>query len=71
MEPSAKFIPSPAVRAYLYGVMVAAAALAVIYGLITVEQMGGWLVLGGALLGVSNGLALANTPKKGTDNGAS
>lgn len=65
MEPPARFIPSPAVRGYLYGVMVAAAGLAVIYGIVTVEQAGGWLVLFGALLGVSNALALANTPKKG------
>jgi hypothetical protein len=62
--------PPPAVRAWLYGIMVAAAALAVIYGIVTVEQAGGWVVLFGALLGASNGLALANiTPKKGADNG--
>lgn len=61
----ARFIPSPDTRAWLYGIMVAAAALAVIYGVTTVEQAGGWLVLAGALLGVSNGLALANTPTKG------
>ena len=57
-------IKDPKVRAYLYGVMVAAAALAIIYGIVNVQQAGGWLVLFGALLGVSNGLALTNTPKK-------
>lgn len=62
-------ITDPKVRAYLYGVMVAAAALAIIYGLVTVQQAGGWLVLFGALLGVSNGLALNNIPKKGNDDG--
>ena len=61
----ARLIPSPETRAWLYGIMVAAAALAVIYGITTVEEAGGWLVLAGAALGVSNGLALANTPVKG------
>jgi hypothetical protein len=64
MNNPARFIPSPRLRAYFYGVMVAAAALAVIYGIVTPEQAGGWLVLGGAALGLSNGLALANTPRK-------
>lgn len=57
-------ITDPKVRAWLYGIMVAAAALAVIYGITTVQEAGGWVVLFGAALGVSNGLALANTPKK-------
>lgn len=69
LEVPAKFIPSPAVRAWLYGVMVAAGGVAVVYGLLTIEQLGVWLVLGGALLGVSNSLALANTPKKGDHHG--
>lgn len=58
-------ITDPRTRAYLYGVMVAIGGLALIYGIVNVEQLGGWLILAGALLGVSNGLALANTPKKG------
>lgn len=57
-------IRDPKTRAWLYGIMVAAAGLAVIYGVTTVEQAGGWVILAGAALGVSNGLALANTPKK-------
>jgi hypothetical protein len=56
-------IKDPKTRAWLYGIMVAAAALAVVYGIVTVEQAGGWVVLAGAALGISNGLALANTPK--------
>jgi len=49
-------------RQYIYGIMVAAGALALIYGLVNVQQLGGWLALFGAALGLTNGLALANTP---------
>jgi hypothetical protein len=55
-------IHDPKIRAYIYGVMVAAGAVAAVYGLVNVEQLGVWLALGGAVLGLSNGLALANTP---------
>lgn len=55
-------IRDPKVRAYVYGVMVAAGAVALVYGLVNAEQLGVWLALGGAVLGLSNGLALANTP---------
>ncbi|MFJ3392015.1 phage holin [Leifsonia aquatica] len=58
-----KIIPSPAARAWIYGVLVAAAAVAIGYGLITAEQGNLWLALAGAVLGLSNSLALANTPK--------
>ncbi|MDQ0679098.1 Flp pilus assembly pilin Flp [Arthrobacter pascens] len=58
-------ITSPAARAYIYGVLVAVGAVGLVYGLVNVEQLGVWLALGGALLGLSNGLALANTPTKG------
>lgn len=63
LDVPARFIPSPRLRAYLYRLMVAAAGVAVLYGILTVEEAGVWLVLGGAGLGLSNGLALANTPK--------
>jgi hypothetical protein len=56
-------ITNPKTRAYIYGVMVAAGAVALVYGLVNAEQLGVWLALGGAVLGLSNGLALANTPK--------
>lgn len=56
-------ITNPKFRAYIYGVMVAAGAVALVYGLVNAEQLGVWLALGGAVLGLSNGLALANTPK--------
>lgn len=55
-------IRDPKVRAYVYGIMVAAGAVALVYGLVNAEQLGVWLALGGAVLGLSNGLALANTP---------
>lgn len=50
------------VRQYIYGIMVAASPIVVIRGLLTIEEAGLWLVLGGAVLGLSNLLAIANTP---------
>ena len=58
-------ITDPKVRAYIYGILVAAGAVALVYGLVNVEQLGVWLALAGAALGLSNGLALANTPTSG------
>lgn len=58
----ARFIPSPRLRAYLYGILVPAGALLVFRGIITAGELGLWLSLAGAVLAVSNGLALANTP---------
>lgn len=58
-------ITNPTVRAYIYGILVAAGAVALVYGLVNVEQLGVWLALGGAVLGLSNGLALANVDKQG------
>jgi len=40
------------VRLYLYGLLVPAAGLAVLYGLLSAEQAAGWLVVAGAALGV-------------------
>lgn len=59
-----KWIPSPAVRAWLYGIVVAAGAVAVLYGIVTQEQVSVWLhLIEAALLIGTGGLALANTPK--------
>lgn len=55
-------ITNPQIRSYIYGIMIAAGAVALVYGLVNAEQLGVWLALGGAVLGLSNGLALANTP---------
>lgn len=56
-------ILTPARRAYLYGVMIALAAVAVGYGIVTIEQAGLWLALVGALLGISSSVALRNVEK--------
>lgn len=53
------------VRQYIYGILVAAGAVALVYGLVNVQQLGVWLALGGAILGLSNLLALSNTDKPG------
>jgi len=58
-----RIIPSPAVRAWIYRVIVALATVGVLYGIITPDQSTAWLEVAGAALGViSSGLALANTP---------
>lgn len=58
------FIKDAAVRAWIYGIVGAAGYVAFIYGLVNLEQLGAWLALGGAVLGVSNTLALGNTPAR-------
>lgn len=55
-------ITNPKIRAYIYSILVAAGAVALVYGLVNAEQLGVWVALAGAALGLSNGLALANTP---------
>lgn len=55
------FIKDIKTRQYIYGIFVAAGALALIYGLVNIEQLGGWLALIGAALGLTNALALGNT----------
>lgn len=40
-------------RRWLYGVLAAVGALALTYGIVSTEQLAAWLVLGGALLGVT------------------
>lgn len=58
------FIKDAKVRAWVYGIVAAAGYVAFIYGLVNLEQLGAWLALGGAVLGVSNTLALGNTPAR-------
>jgi hypothetical protein len=55
------FIKDVKVRQYIYGIMLAATPIIVIRGILTIEEAGLWLVLGGAILGLSNALALGNT----------
>lgn len=64
MEIPNKYVPSVALRKYLYGILVAAAAVALLYGVLNAEEVSAWLFLGAAILGLSNGLAYANTPNK-------
>ena len=59
-----RWVPSPEARLWLYGILVALAALAVAYGVVTVEQGGLWLSLGAALLGVGNLIAARNVPRE-------
>lgn len=56
------FIKDIKVRQYIYGIFVAVGLLLVGYGLINVEQYGLWLAVIGAALGLTNVLALGNTP---------
>lgn len=58
------WVPSPAVRLWLYGILVAAAPVAVAYGVLTLEQGGLWLALAGAALGVGNLIAARNVPRE-------
>ncbi|PII81556.1 hypothetical protein BMH32_04720 [Leucobacter sp. OLJS4] len=46
-------------RRWLYGILAGAGGVALVYGLVNPEQLAAWLVLGGALFGVT-GTALAN-----------
>jgi hypothetical protein len=57
------------VRQYIYGIMVAAAPIVVIRGILTIEEAGLWVVLGGAVLGLTNLLALTNLNKPGSHEG--
>ncbi len=58
-----RWIPRPEVRLWLYGVLVALAALAIGYGLLTAEQGGLWLAVFAAVLGVGPLVAARNTPR--------
>lgn len=59
---------TPARRRRLYQVATAAGALAVLYGLASPQEVAGWLVFAGAVLGTAtSALAAANT---GGDHGS-
>lgn len=60
----AKFIPSPKGRAYIYRVLVAAGPVALLYGLLSAEEIAVWLGLGATILSPAGVLAAANTPKE-------
>jgi len=52
-------------RAYIYRVLVTLGPAALLYGLLTAEEVAVWLAAAAAVLG--NGLAAANTPTGGED----
>jgi len=54
-------ITSIKTRQYIYGILVAASPIVVYKGIMDIHEAGLWLVFGGAVLGLSNLLALANT----------
>ena len=58
-----RWVPSPEVRLWMYGILVALAALLIGYGILTVEQGGLWLALFAAVLGVGNLIAARNVPR--------
>ncbi|MGP6170633.1 hypothetical protein ACTU6V_05430 [Microbacterium sp. A204] len=60
-----RWVPSPAVRAWLYGIIAAAVPLLVLLGVFTVDVGGHVLNIAAALLAIG-GLSLAarNTPKE-------
>lgn len=59
-----KWIPRPAIRAWLYGIAITVGALLVGYGVLTAEQSGLWLSLVGAILTGSNAVAAKNLPRR-------
>lgn len=59
-----RWIPSPEARIWLYGILAAACALAIAYGLLTIEQGGLWLALFAAVLGGGNLVSARNVPRK-------
>lgn len=59
-----RWIPNPAARRWLYGVLTAAGPLVVFYGLASAQEVVLWLGLGATILGTpAAALASANVPK--------
>lgn len=54
-----KALQQPKVRRWIYGILTAAGAVAVTYGLVTGEQLSVWLLLAANVLGT--GLAFTKT----------
>lgn len=61
------------IRAWIYGICLAAGAVAITYGILTTEETAAWLSLALAVL-VPNGLAMANlgndqpTPRRAAED---
>ena len=58
-----RWVPSPKVRLWLYGILVALAPIAVAYGILSGEHAALWLTLAVAVLGNGNLLAASNPPR--------
>lgn len=59
-----RWVPRPAIRKYIYGVLAAAGPIVVFYGLATTEEVALWLGVGATILGTPTGaLAAANVPR--------
>ena len=57
-----KSLLSPKARAATYGIVLACSPIAIYYGLVNDTEAGLWISAIGAILGISNGLALSNVP---------
>lgn len=66
MEKLTKWIKDPGVRGYLYRVLVAAAAVAAGYGIVTSEELAVWLGLVATVLGT--GTAAWFTPTRSQED---
>jgi len=59
-----KWIPSPEVRKWIFGILAAAGPLVVFYGLATQEEVALWLGLGATIIGTPGAsLAARNVPQ--------
>lgn len=63
-----KWVPRPELRAWLYGIGIALAAMLIGYGVFTAEQGGLWIALLGAILGVNESVAARNVPRRSSDD---
>ncbi|MGX9346392.1 phage holin [Microbacterium sp. KNMS] len=60
-----RWVPRPELRAWLYAIGIALAAMLVGYGVFSAEQGELWVALLGAILGVTNAVAARNLPRDG------
>ena len=59
-----RWVPNPAIRAWLYRIIAAAGPIVVFYGLMSADEAALWTGLGATILGTPTAtLAAANTPK--------
>jgi hypothetical protein len=62
-------LTNPKVRLYIYAVVLAALAVAIVYGIIAADKAPVWIGLLSAILGlVPPAIAIPNVPKQNTDS---